>query len=69
MKKIISIILSITMLVTTLCIGFTAYADVLEEKAIENFIDSTCNIIREYDIDNNFDVSEDEDALNLLIYS
>ena len=59
MKKTLSIILSAVMLLTTLSIGFTAYADVLKEKAIDNFIENSCEIIREYDADKDF-ISEDE---------
>jgi len=65
MKKILSIILSVTMILTTLSIGFTAYADVLEEKAIDNFVENSCEIIREYDADKDF-ISEDE---NVSAYS
>ena len=65
MKKILSIILSVTMILTTLSIGFTAYADVLEEKAIDNFVENSCEIIREYDADKDF-ISEDE---NVSVYS
>ena len=65
MKKAISIILSAAMLLTTLGIGFTVYADVLEEKAIDNFIENSCEIIREYDADKDF-ISEDE---NVSAYS
>lgn len=46
------------MLLTTLSIGFTAYADVLEEKAINNFVDSSCEMIREYDADKTFESNE-----------
>lgn len=59
MKKALSIILSAAMLITTFSIGFTAYADVLENKAIDNFIEGSCEIIREYDADKDF-ISEDE---------
>lgn len=65
MKKTLSIILSVVMLLTTLSIGFTAYADVLEEKAIDNFVENSCEIIREYDADKDF-ISEDE---NVSVYS
>ena len=65
MKKTLSIILSAAMLLTTLSIGFTAYADVLEEKAIDNFVENSCEIIREYDADKDF-ISEDE---NVSVYS
>lgn len=61
MKKALSIILSATMLLTTLGIGFTAYADVLEEKVIDNFIENSCKVIREYDADKDF-ISEDENV-------
>lgn len=59
MKKTLSIILSAIMLLTTFSIGFTAYADVFEEKAIDNFIEDSCDIIRKYDTDKDF-ISEDE---------
>ena len=65
MKKTLSIILSAAMLLTTLSIGFTAYADMLEEKAIDNFVENSCEIIREYDADKDF-ISEDE---NVSVYS
>ena len=47
------------MFLTSLSIGFTAYADVLAEKEIDNFIENSCEIIREYDVDKDF-ISEDE---------
>lgn len=59
MKKLISIICTAAMLTVTLSAGFTAYADVLEEKAIDNFIENSCEIIREYDADKDF-ISEEE---------
>ena len=65
MKKALSIILSAVMLLTTLGIGFTAYADMLEEKAIDNFIDNSCKTIRKYDSDKEF-ISKDE---NVSVYN
>ena len=47
MKKTISIILSFIIVSTTLSIGFTAYADVLEQKSLESFIENTCDVIQE----------------------
>lgn len=65
MKKTLSIIMSATMMLTTLSIGFTAYADVIEEKAIDNFIENTCDVIKEYDKNKSF-ISEYE---NVSAYS
>lgn len=53
------------MILTTLSIGFTVYADVLEEKSIDNFVENSCELIREYDADKDF-ISEDE---NVSAYS
>lgn len=61
MKKILSIILSATMLLTTLSIGFTAYADVVEQKSIDSFIENTCDIIHEYDENKDFSVVDNSD--------
>lgn len=51
MKKTISIFLSLALIISTLSIGFTAYADVIEEKAVESFVDNACEVIQKYDSD------------------
>ena len=60
MKKGISIFLSLVLIISTLSIGFTAYADVIEEKAVESFVDNACEVIQEYDADKELLPSEDE---------
>lgn len=49
MKKSLSVLLSLALIISTLSIGFTAYADVIEEKAVESFVDNACEAIQEYD--------------------
>lgn len=61
MKKVISIFLSLALIISTLSIGFTAYAEVLEEKAVESFVDNACEVIQEHDADKELLPSEDED--------
>ena len=60
MKKAISIILLFIIVSTTLSIGFTAYANVLDQKSLDNFIVNTCDVIQEYDSDKEFTVDDNE---------
>ncbi len=43
-----------------LSIGFTAYADVLEQKSLDSFIENTCDVIQEYDADKEFTVDDND---------
>lgn len=60
MKKFISIILSLLITISSFGVGFITYAEALESKAVENFIDDTCELIRSNDSEKNFDTSAAE---------
>lgn len=60
MKKVMSLILSLFITISSLSVGFIAYAETAQSAAIENFIDDTCNLIRSNDIEKDFDTSDAE---------
>ena len=59
-KKLLSIILSITIIISTVTIGCYVYADDIETDNIENFVDEVTEIISTYDADKEFVVSPEE---------
>ncbi|MCM1286391.1 MAG: S8 family serine peptidase [Acetobacter sp.] len=58
-KKILSIILSIIIILSTVVVGFYAYANDIESKNIENFVDEVADIVSTYDTDKEFVVSSE----------
>ena len=60
MKKFISILLSFILIFSVISISITTYAEeIIEEKAINNFINGIVELSREYDAEKDF-VSVDE---------
>lgn len=52
MKKLkagICVLTAAVMAMLSVSIGFTAYADVLEEQTVERFVDNACDVIQDYD--------------------
>ena len=63
MKKQISIFLTFLLVCSVLMTGFTAQAEQTQEKrALRGFIDGITQLVREYDADKDFVVSEPEDT-------
>lgn len=63
MKKQISIFLTFLLVCSVLMTGFTAQAEQTQEKrALRGFIDGITQLVREYDADKDFSVSEPEKA-------
>ena len=58
-KGLMSIILSITIILSTVVVGFFAYADEIDAKNIESFVDELTDIISTYDTDKEFVVSSE----------
>lgn len=63
MKKQISIFLTFLLVCSVLMTGFTAQAEQTQEKrALRGFIDGITQLVREYDVDKDFAVSEPKKA-------
>lgn len=60
MKKMISLISAMAVIILSVSIGFTAYADVLEGQAVERFVDNACDVIQDYDSEKVLIPSEEE---------
>lgn len=60
MKKMISLISAMAVIILSVSIGFTAYADVLEGQAVERFVDNACDVIQDYDSEKVLTPSEEE---------
>ena len=71
MKKIISILLSFILIFSVISISITTYAEeIIEEKAINNFINGIVELSREYDAEKDFvPVDEENEATATLFFS
>lgn len=59
MKKIISIILSMLIVISSISVGIYTYADEKDSDGIEEFINEASEMIAEFDSDKNYDVSSE----------
>ena len=71
MKKIISILLSFILIFSVVSVSIKTYAgEIIEEKAINNFINGIVELSREYDAKKDFvPIDEEDEATATLFFS
>ncbi len=73
MKRLISVIMSVIMIVLSLCSGFTAFAAPMQEeresKDLNGFINGITELVREYDADKEFTVPENDETAQIQTFS
>lgn len=70
MKKIVSIVLSVLLVLSVMTVGFSATAkDIKDENSIASFIGGITELVREYDADKEFTVAANNESLQTQAFS